>query len=130
MKTTTIPTTPSPEVGHFKTDHVLNVGSGRYHLGGWTKDGVGRIKTGAGKVAGPYAFAIRACTVIAANPAQGTAAESRRKQAEGTEHVLEIGDFVLLAGTLYEIVKNPSRLCGDDKIALVAATHTEEEITL
>jgi hypothetical protein len=98
------------EAGHYKSDHVLSVKTTVYRgtqlyarmgLGGWTKKAEGRIVYEGPMVKGPYAFTYGLASVLAANPKHGTGYESEQMKKAGTEHEVEEGDFIVMAGTTY-----------------------------
>ena len=94
--------------GHWVTKHKLFVTrkdgtSARFALGGWNKDGEGRLVQDGPMVKGPVAYAYGLCTVMAADPEQGSGAEHRRGVEEKTEHEVDEGSVIELDGVAYTV---------------------------
>ena len=73
-------------------------------IGGWTKEGTGRIEMGGPVVNGPHAFIFGSATVIASNPNLGTRAELERAKAKNELYEAKDGDKVVLPSGTYEIL--------------------------
>ena len=113
MKTITIPTVASDYgPGHFKSEHQLEIDTvvyrgtqltAKFGLGGWTKDGEGRLVTGGPMVKGPYAYAYNLGSCLSGDKSY------YEQEAKIPTHHVEEDDLVVMAGTTY-IVKITS--CG------------------
>lgn len=98
-----VPTESCPygNKGHYRMPRrtvitIRNYGTfDTFTIGGWTKDGEGRIEFGGPIVKGSHAFAFPNATVISAHA-----------QAEETKIALSVGDEVDLHGDTYRIEWN------------------------
>jgi len=106
-----IPTIPSPydyEQGRFKSHAILRIagacrtgGPGGWGLGGWTKEGTGRLVFKGPKEQGPQGFVFGRAGVI--DTRGGTGREHRDAVAKGLLFDVEDGDELEMAGTVYKL---------------------------
>lgn len=94
----------------LRTDHVLQIAGARcrrWGVGAVPRGSEGRQVDGGPMVPGPWAYVYALSTVI--DNYGGTAAESERKLAAGTEHRVAAGDLVEIDGVIYRIEIPQSR---------------------
>ena len=96
----------------LKTDHVLKVEydghrgtplSKRFGIGMVPAGCEGRQVDFGPVVPGPWAYTFGLGTCICSNPGMGTHAESQRKLAAKTEHVVEDGDVLAMGGAIFTV---------------------------
>lgn len=96
--------------GHFSTEErgengvVVTIKGRGHYIGGWTKDGTGRIEYGAPMVPGPHAFIGASPIAITADYSMSTAAQRERLAQEHRLIVAEPGHVFVLAGTCYKLI--------------------------
>ena len=109
----TIPTTARPDddafgPGHYTSEATLLIEGSRnragYALGGWTKDGMGRLVHEGPMVQGPHAYIYGEATVIARRG--GTSEVLRQKDDAGLLFRCKAGDTLDIAGTTYTLTLN------------------------
>lgn len=111
MKTITLPVKVRLFADTLSTDHVLVYGNGRIP----GRFGVGAVPSGQSArqvdrgplVEGPWAYTFPLCTVIAADPDQGTFGDMRRLREAGKVHEVQDGDRVTIDGVVYEVGPDP-----------------------
>jgi hypothetical protein len=108
LKLTKIPSTITRDANSFNVDEYLSVKTcfhrgvqlyARFALGGWTKDGKGRIEHEGPMVSGPYLYASGLASVIDCHG--GTGKESADRVAQGREFEIEEGQLVEVDGVTY-----------------------------
>lgn len=87
---------------YLQSDMIIRFGKHSFSLGIVPTGCVGRQVTQGPLVPGPWAFASPCATVIADNPAHGTAAEIARNKAAGMEFTAEVGDIIVMDGIAFE----------------------------
>jgi len=136
MATHCIPTYDHPtDPGHFRggvNDHnrvILRIpgasragGPGGWTIGGWTRDGEGRIEHGGPMVRGPHAYAFGLSSVC--DNHGGTKTEHGRAEAVGLLVDCAEGDVLKIAGTTYRL-----RLVRGYPKLITEAVEREAEIT-
>jgi len=110
MKTIAIPMKMNKYNDGLDTEHVLRVTNwtfSRFHIGAVPAGQSDRQAANGPLVDGPWAYAYGAAVVL--NNQGGSGAESERKLAEGTEHLVALGDHVIIDGIEYKIEEDFNR---------------------
>lgn len=106
MKTVTIATEQQyadDAVRASLRDHVLVFKGNRYGLVFVPAGASARQEFQGPLVAGPWAHAFGLATVLTADRSMSSGAEAARNSAAGTEHVVEVGDVVMIEGLAFEV---------------------------
>lgn len=99
------PSTRKGGNGHWKSEHVLTCGGGRYRFGlGYVDStGVCRREYMGPEVPGPHGFAYGLSWAITSDPRMSTGAAIRSNEEKGIEHPVEEGDLVRFADDVFRV---------------------------